>query len=143
MKIQIRRIQPDGMEIHESFPVDLIGQTQKDILEFILPFEISARVFRADDEIVAKMTAKSRYRSVCCRCLEEVKQDWTATFTLAFDAKNYTEFIEIDEDIRQELILNIPLRILCSTDCKGLCVECGVNLNKKTCDHEHIVASGQ
>ena len=142
MKIQVRRIGNDGMDQNESFPVDLIGLTQKDILTFISPFEISAKIIRGDDEILAKITAKSCYDATCGRCLEAVTQDWSTEFTLTFDARKYSEFIEMDEDIRQELILNLPAHILCRTDCKGLCVDCGVNLNTQECKHKHAVPSG-
>lgn len=143
MKVQVRRISNDGMDLNEFFPVDLIELTQKDVLTFISPLEISAKVTRGDDEVFAKITAKSCYDSFCDRCLEAVTQDWSAEFTLTFDAKECNEFIEMDEDIRQELILNLPVRILCRADCKGLCVDCGVNLNAQECKHEHAVTSGR
>lgn len=139
MKVQIRRIGPKGIELDGSFPADLVGLTQKDVLKFVSPFEIKVKVTSADDEILAKVAVRSRLESFCCRCLEAVKQDWAAEFTLTFDAKAYTEFIEIDEDIRQELILNLPVRILCREDCKGLCVECGINLNAQECPHRRAV----
>ena len=139
MKVQIRRIDPEGMELDESFPAGLVGLTQRDVLHFVSPFTIKAKVIRADDEVVADITVHSCFESFCSRCLEEMKQDWTAEFTLTFDAKEYSEFIEMDEDIRQELILNLPSRILCRTDCKGLCVDCGANLNKQECKHKHAV----
>ena len=143
MRVQIRRIRPEGMELDESFPVDLIGLTQKDALEFVSPFEIKAKITRADENIFAKVTANSCYESFCCRCLEAVKRDWATEFMLTFDAKEYTEFIEMDEDIRQELILNLPALVLCQADCKGLCVDCGINLNTQECKHKHMVTSGK
>jgi uncharacterized protein len=142
MKIQIRRIRPEGMELDELFPVDLIGLTQTDALTFVSPFEITAKVTRAEDEVLAAVTVKSRYESFCSRCLEAITQDWAMEFMLTFDVKEYSEFIELDDDIRQELILNMPARILCRAQCKGLCVDCGTNLNAEECKHKHAVTSG-
>jgi uncharacterized protein len=139
MNVQIRRIGPDGLDLKESFPVELIGQTQSDAVQFISPFEVEAKIVRIDNEVIAGVAVKSHYESFCSRCLEELKQDWTTKFTLTFDTKEYTEFIEMDEDIRQELVLNLPVRILCREDCKGLCIDCGANLNKKECQHKHAV----
>jgi uncharacterized protein len=143
MKAQTRRIGPEGMELEESFPSDLIELTQKDAIKFFSPFEIKANITISDDEVSAKITAKSSFESVCSRCLESVKQDWTTEFTLTFDAREHAEFIEMDEDIRQELILNLPGRILCQADCKGLCIDCGINLNTQECKHKHAVINGQ
>ena len=143
MNVQIRRIGPEGLDLQESFPVEFIELTEKDVLHFVAPFDVKANVIRAEDEVVVRITAKSCFESFCSRCLEEVKQDWRAECTLTFDAKEYAEFIEMDEDIRQELVLNLPIHILCQADCKGLCIDCGANLNKKKCTHKHAVISGQ
>lgn len=142
MKVYIRQIRPGGIERDESFPVEAIGQARQDEARFLLPLQVKARITRAGDEVLAKITAASRYESCCCRCLEEVKRDWTADFTLAFDVEKTTEFIEMDEDIRQEIVLSLPAHILCKEDCRGLCVDCGVNLNSQDCTHRHAVVSG-
>jgi uncharacterized protein len=41
--------------------------------------------------------------------------------------------INIDEILREQAFLSIPLRTLCSIDCKGICAGCGVVLNSETC----------
>jgi uncharacterized protein len=41
--------------------------------------------------------------------------------------------IDISEDVRQAVVLSVPLKLLCSESCKGLCAQCGVNLNIATC----------
>ncbi len=43
------------------------------------------------------------------------------------------EEIELDEIIRSEIYLSIPMKILCKEDCAGLCPICGKNLNKEKC----------
>ncbi len=44
--------------------------------------------------------------------------------------------LDVQERVLEEIILSIPLRILCDPDCKGLCPVCGVNLNETTCECE-------
>jgi len=39
-----------------------------------------------------------------------------------------------DQYIIENLIVNIPIQILCTEDCKGLCQKCGVNRNRVSCD---------
>ncbi len=41
----------------------------------------------------------------------------------------------LDELIREKLLLAIPMKPLCSPDCKGLCPVCGHNLNEGPCEH--------
>ena len=44
-----------------------------------------------------------------------------------------TDVIDISEDVRDYAILAIPMKKLCSEDCKGLCSRCGKNLNEEQC----------
>jgi len=46
------------------------------------------------------------------------------------------ETLDISEDVRQGLILEIPAWPLCSEMCKGLCTECGAELNREACSCE-------
>ncbi|MBN1870544.1 MAG: DUF177 domain-containing protein [Candidatus Omnitrophica bacterium] len=142
MKVQIGRIGTNGMALDETFSAEFADLSNEDVLKFISPFQVKANITRAEDEVIAACVVQSRYQSFCGRCLEAVQRDWTTEFVLSFDAKAFNDFIEIDEDVRQELILNLPACILCRPDCKGLCVECGANLNTEKCKHKHAVSSG-
>jgi uncharacterized protein len=44
-------------------------------------------------------------------------------------------FIELSPIVREEGILAVPIQALCTPDCKGLCSQCGQNLNQGDCDH--------
>lgn len=41
--------------------------------------------------------------------------------------------IDLQEILKEHMVLALPLRFLCREDCKGLCPNCGTNLNQKTC----------
>jgi DUF177 domain-containing protein len=45
-----------------------------------------------------------------------------------------TDKIELDKDIRDFAILALPMKKLCTEDCKGLCLKCGKNLNDGPCN---------
>ena len=46
--------------------------------------------------------------------------------------------IELQEVLREQLILSIPMQPLCSEGCQGLCQVCGQNLNVQTCGCEEV-----
>jgi len=48
---------------------------------------------------------------------------------LASDVKE----IDITDDIRDTVLLSVPMKNLCSEDCRGLCAGCGANLNTEPC----------
>jgi uncharacterized protein len=46
------------------------------------------------------------------------------------------EAIDIDDLVREQVILALPSRALCREDCKGLCPVCGIDKNLKGCECE-------
>ena len=44
--------------------------------------------------------------------------------------------VDLDELVREQVLLALPSRHLCGEDCKGLCQQCGANLNEKDCSCE-------
>ena len=43
------------------------------------------------------------------------------------------EVIEIDQLVAEQIFLTLPVKVLCSEECKGLCPGCGANLNDEAC----------
>lgn len=41
--------------------------------------------------------------------------------------------LDVDQLVRNELLVSLPMRVLCREDCKGICNRCGTNLNLRTC----------
>lgn len=85
----------------------------------------------------------------CDRCLEEVKHIMNIKVNKDIDMNESENnenqddkelfFIEGDElDVEKlvynEVLVNLPMKILCSENCKGICNRCGANLNSQTCD---------
>jgi uncharacterized protein len=47
--------------------------------------------------------------------------------------------LDLNEAIRQNALLAIPMKVLCRKDCRGLCQECGKNLNEGPCGCETAI----
>lgn len=43
------------------------------------------------------------------------------------------DVIILDDEVRQSILIGVPLKVLCSEDCRGLCPTCGADLNKGEC----------
>lgn len=82
------------------------------------------------------------YRAECARCLDPVSGSFAVQFerTVAAEGtlteeqleENVDEYavikdgrLDLDEEIREELLLSFPMRFLCREDCPGLCPKCG------------------
>lgn len=46
-------------------------------------------------------------------------------------------YVDLDEVFLEELLLQLPTKLLCKENCKGLCPKCGVDLNKSSCSCSH------
>jgi uncharacterized protein len=82
----------------------------------------------------------------CVRCLTDYQHGlrWEFTELFAFKEENMTESgllvpedaqIDLQPLLREFAILEFPIKPVCREDCKGLCFECGQNLNEKDCGH--------
>lgn len=84
----------------------------------------------------------------CSRCLRDVSVPMDIDFEreLAFDRirsgdvedldeYNYIDgnLLDVDRFVRNELIVHLPMRVLCREDCRGLCPVCGKDLNEGDC----------
>lgn len=49
--------------------------------------------------------------------------------------------VDLDEILREQIYLNLPLQFTCSSSCKGICPDCGGNRNFKKCDCADAVVS--
>jgi uncharacterized protein len=87
----------------------------------------------------------------CARCLEPARVAVDAQVAVTFVPADEDEELEdddadvvgfagneivLDDEVRDEILLAIPLQVLCSESCKGLCPVCGGNRNVVPCQCE-------
>ncbi len=70
----------------------------------------------------------------CSRCLKELGIDFNRNnIELSYPVNKGEIVIDLNPDIREEIILDYPIKPLCNPNCKGLCLHCGKNLNEGGC----------
>ena len=84
-----------------------------------------------EGEIKLKGRAFGRWTLVCSRCLEPAHAAYDAKLDSAFPLT--ASAVDAKEEVRQALILAVPIQVFCKPDCKGLCGQCGNNRNEKEC----------
>ncbi len=83
-------------------------------------------------------------KSSCGRCLKEAQISLSeADLHIFFELADGQETVEVDEELRAELLLNLPMNPLCDAGCRGLCPQCGCDLNEKQCNCEVSSAAGK
>ena len=132
-RIRVRDIRPEGLEIQDTIEPDLLGLQKDDILFFSKPIKVEAELEKVNSTVLAKTNVQGKFSTACARCLEAVERPWDEEYYLDFPVDKTTEYIDLEDNIRQEILMNLPTRILCKDDCQGLCLKCGANLNKEKC----------
>lgn len=117
-----------------------------DFVEFTDPIHVFGTIVNTAGYMALNAFAEIKYLTECARCLNPV----TGVFSMDFsrtvaprgtlqneEADEYVIIddgkLDIDEQLVEELMLEFPMRFLCSEDCKGICQKCGQNLNEKDC----------
>lgn len=103
-------------------------------------------------ELVVRGTLAGTLSRHCRRCLEAVEAPFEQEVDLLFVPEDPLESgleedeegvhvyaagsakLELGEAIREETILAAPIYVECSPDCRGLCPQCGTNLNEDDCE---------
>jgi uncharacterized protein len=132
IKIAVKDLFTKPVEINQTIPMEGIGLSTEEI-DLRSPITIKAHVERTDGQVVARTHVTADFGYMCSRCLEEFHEVQEIEYFFYFDLEPDTEYVDLGEEVRQEMILANPSRILCKEDCKGICPGCGVNLNLEQC----------
>ena len=110
------------------------------------PVSISGRLYSKADVLYLDLKIEFRFCGVCDRCAEEIEKDFAIKINkiIVEELQNIdndddyivvdNQLLDLDELVNEEVSLSLPSKILCSDDCKGLCPNCGTNLNVNKCD---------
>ena len=119
-------------------------------VEYIKPLSCVVQLFRqGNDNVYVAADVETKISVECRRCISPFELDITTTLELLFavgsesleqkeaDERYYDgEILDISEDVRQGLVLEMPVWPLCSEMCKGFCADCGAELNLEACSCE-------
>ena len=117
---------------------------------FVSPLSCTVLLLRQGGNSICVTADITSVLSVeCRRCAKSFEIDVTTALNLFFsfgdeppeedeaDARYYDgETLDISDDARRALILEIPMWPLCSETCEGLCPQCGTQLNAEACSCE-------
>ena len=142
MKLDITKgIQRKGVDVAFELE-DVWGEDHwnGDTVAYVRPVSLSGTYMLADETVIVRGVA---------RCLKPTETMLEADFEEAFirDKGEYSEereedddqymysghVLELDEAVRTVLLLEAPSRVLCKEDCRGLCCQCGADLNINEC----------
>jgi len=132
MKIYVDKIPDAGIELTEHIKPEalLIGSEG---VSFIKPIDVKAKVLKSGCEMFVDVFLEAPVEYTCGKCLSKFESIFRKKFNMVQEVKP-AEVVELNDEIRQEIVLDYPMKIICKPECKGLCPNCGQNLNIAKCE---------
>jgi uncharacterized protein len=126
---------------------------QGDAYEVVAPVELDFEIYKDRDRFRLVGTVRTELELPCSRCLEPFRLPVNVSFDQRFhpasemaaeqerevqeedfETSYYRDDqIDLNQLLREQFYLALPMKPLCLEDCKGLCPQCGTNLNTATC----------
>lgn len=132
MKIKIAQIPDSGLQLSESCRPSDLDLNRADI-KFTEPINLSCEVSKGIDNVSISLKINATMHLNCSKCLEEFTIPLSKEVKLNFPIEHKKEVVDLTDNLREEIMLGYPLKPLCRPDCRGLCSNCGQNLNQGKC----------
>jgi uncharacterized protein len=141
----------------QVFPI-IAAMVKNRECKFLKPLTIRLRAFRVRELFEVQGTFRTRVRLPCSRCLKDFDSPLTSDFELTYtkEVPGLMDVFEEDEielkaeeigmfyfkgeeinlqqGIQEQVVMAFPLQPLCNDNCRGLCPQCGADLNQGNCE---------
>lgn len=113
------------------------------------PLRVQLRAQQVGDGVLVRGRISTRLVLECRRCLKEVPTEVDAPVDMLYEPLERVEEDELGGEVypipsrtgeldlgpalREQLLLQVPDFVVCDEACRGLCAQCGANLNETTC----------
>lgn len=153
MRIELENLERGSGSFAHTYPPDELTFDEHD-LRLLAPVRVDGRIRRQDGEVELRGKLSTSMAIPCGRCLKSVELPIEVEFSERFapevawknDEQHELqqedldlavfdgEGIELDDLVREEIILAMPGHTLCQEQCRGLCPDCGTDLNTGSCE---------
>jgi uncharacterized protein len=134
MIIELADIGPDGLDISGEIPENVLECRDDDPVRCKGPVHCELHCQIVDRAFLVNGALSSDLEMRCRRCdglfagrLEHLSYSYDQ------ELEPMPESVDLTEDIRESILLALPSYPVCKESCRGLCPQCGTNLNEGTC----------
>jgi uncharacterized protein len=154
MRIELENAEEPGGRFSQTYKDEELAFDESE-LRLVEPVQVKGRVRRDSGQVNITGELHTKVAIACGRCLKEVQLPIDVEFTERFartvswrneehhelgtedlDLGLVDEAIEVEDLVKEEILLALPAHVLCSENCKGLCPNCGADRNLEDCGCE-------
>ncbi len=153
MRIELENLEGSKGDFAYVYQPDELNPVDERV-SLTAPAAVNGKIRLSGNEVFVNGHVETRAQVECDRCLKPVELPVNADFTLEYisdsdyessqvaelteEAMSVSVFdgsaIDVDEIVREQILLAVPTRMLCREDCKGICPECGADRNTGECN---------
>jgi len=151
VKVIVSEIPEDGLDVELNDPI--VAETVK----VLAPVRAQLHFDKQESDVIVTGVIEGSFQLQCSRCLKQFNSDISARTEVIYhpfaqnaraeegqlhgeelDTTFYrNDEIDTDELLTEQILLNLPMKALCSPDCKGICPQCGADLSIQGCSCKH------
>jgi uncharacterized protein len=152
MRIELENLEGGKGDFAEVYNPDDLNPIDERV-NLSAPASVTGKIRLAGNEVFVNGHVETRAQVECDRCLKPVELPVNADFELEYiTGSEYEstgvaelteaemsvsvfdgEAIDVDEIVKEQILLAVPTRMLCREDCKGICPQCGTDRNTGEC----------
>jgi len=152
MFLDVKDLAVRKLHIRKSYAPGSIDYGLNEVKQ-LEPLEVNATAELLEGQIRVTGELQTRIEMVCARCLEPVIEEVHRDFDLFYQpllkgTPNEEERLKDDDTeigffegeglfladvLKEQVLLSLPMKVICQSDCRGLCPHCGANLNQEQC----------
>jgi len=153
MRIDVRELELRPLRYSAELSQQELGFDPKDV-HIHGGVQVELLVEKRGYDVRVRGTLKAQVDLSCSRCLDPVRVGIASDFDQLYESnaahpltgeialrEKDTDIaffsgntIEINDIVREQVLLAVPMKPICREDCKGLCPHCGRNMNVDACD---------
>ena len=156
MRLDLSKIRTPHEHFEQTVPPEAFGAGDDADFRVASPVKLAFEIYKDKSTFRLVGTTETTLEVPCSRCLERMTVPVCATFDLRYQPHStnvgtgddveqqieeddlttafyQNDEIDLDQLMREQFYLALPMKPLCSEGCKGLCPVCGTNLNNGSC----------
>lgn len=155
MRIELVNLEHGRADFAHVYQPDELGHFDERVT-LVAPVAVNGKVRLEGAEVFVNGHIETRAQVECDRCLKQVELPVKSDFDLQYitgaeyetsasaelteEVMSVSVFdgdtIDVDEIVKEQILLATPTRMLCQENCKGICPVCGTDKNTGDCDCE-------
>lgn len=155
MRIELVNLERGRGDFAHVYQPDELGHFDERVT-VVAPVAVNGKVRLSEAEVFVNGHIETRAQVECDRCLKKVetpvKTDFDLQYITGADYETSAtaelteelmsvavfdgETIDVDEIVKEQILLAVPTRMLCQPDCLGICPVCGIDKNTGECNCE-------